>query len=146
MSTQIPPLSRDVEDFKLNLGVYGVAAIALPVTVEAKPKRKPSKTSPTQRSLKHMRDLGYTCAIVEKWNQHARIRQDMFGFIDIVCIKDEDIVGVQACAGDGGASAERVRKIAEHENWPLICNAIRVVVQSWRKNAAGKWTLREVEL
>jgi hypothetical protein len=146
MSTQIPPLSRDVEDFKLNLGVYGVAAIALPVTVEAKPKRKPAKTSPTQRSLKHMRSLGYVCAIVEKWNPHARIRQDMFGFIDIVCIKDEDIIGVQACSGAGGDSAERVRKIAEHENWPLICKAIRVVVQSWRKNAAGKWTLREVEL
>lgn len=110
------------------------------------PKRKSKGTSPTQRSLKHMRSLGYVCAIVEKWNPHARIRQDMFGFIDIVCVKDEDIVGVQACSGAGGDSAARVRKIAEHENWPLICKAFRVVVQSWRKNTAGRWVLREVEL
>lgn len=118
---------------------------AISETPVAKP-RKPAKTSPTVRSLKHMRGLGYVCAIVEKWNPHARIRQDMFGFIDIVCIRGEDIVGVQACSGGGGDSAERVRKIAEHVNWPLICKAIRVVVQSWRKNAAGKWTLREVEM
>ena len=119
------------------------------LTVAAAPasvKRKPKKTSPTQRSLKHMRDLGYVCAIVEKWNPYARIRQDLFGFIDIVCIKGEDIVGVQACSGAGGDSAERVRKISEHENWPLICQAIRVVVQSWRKNTVGTWVLREVEL
>jgi hypothetical protein len=109
-------------------------------------KRKPKRKQPTQRTLEHMRELGYVCAIVEKWNPHARIRQDMFGFIDVLCVKGEDIVGVQACSGAGGDSAERVRKITEHANWPLICEAIRVVVQSWRKNAAGRWVLREVEL
>lgn len=124
----------------------GVDYPPTPETAPAKPKRKPAKTSPTQRSLKHMRAAGYVCAIVEKWNPHARIRQDMFGFIDVLCVNGEDIVGVQACSGAGGDPAERVRKITEHENWPLICKAIRVVVQSWRKNAAGRWTLREVEL
>jgi hypothetical protein len=111
-----------------------------------KPKRKSKGTSPTQRSLKHMREAGYVCAIVEKWNPHARIRQDMFGFIDVLCVKGEDIVGVQACSGAGGDSAERVRKISEHENWPKICDAMRVVVQSWRKNSKNRWVLREVEL
>jgi hypothetical protein len=123
----------------------GAEASAVPSPSKT-PKKKSKGTSPTQRSLKHMRELGYVCAIVEKWNPHARIRQDMFGFIDVVCIKDEDIVGVQSCSGAGGDSAERVRKISEHKNWPLICKAIRVVVQSWRKNAAGRWTLREVEM
>lgn len=111
-----------------------------------KVKRKKPSSSPTQRSLKHMRGLGYTCAVVERWNPHARVRQDLFSIIDVLCVKDEKIVGVQACSGAGGDSAERVRKITEHANWPLICKAISIVVQSWRKNAKGRWTLREVEL
>lgn len=106
------------------------------------PKRK--GTSPTQRSLKHMRDLGYLCAVVEKWNPHAMIRQDLYGFIDVLCVKGEDIVGVQACTG--GDSAKRVDKIVEHDNYPLVITAMRIIVQSWRKNAAGRWVLREVEL
>jgi hypothetical protein len=59
-------------------------------------------------------------------------------------VKGEDIVGVQSTSGDNVAS--RVTKITEHENWPLVCAAIRVIVHGWRKNAAGKWALREVEL
>jgi hypothetical protein len=110
----------------------------------AKPKRKPAKTSPTQRSLKHMRGLGYTCAVVEKYNHHVKRKQDLYGFIDVLCVRGEDIVGVQATSGDH--VAHRATKIAEHENWPLICEAIRVVVHGWRKNAAGRWVLREVEL
>ena len=115
-------------------------------TPAQKPRKKKPSGSPTQRSLKHMRKLGYVCAVVEKWNPHARIRQDMFGFIDVICIKGEDIVGVQACSGGGGDSAARVRKISEHDNWPLICKAIRMVVQSWRKDSNNRWLMREVEL
>ena len=41
-----------------------------------------SKITPTQRTLKHMRERGYTCQVVEHWNPFARIRQDLYGFID----------------------------------------------------------------
>lgn len=110
----------------------------------AKPKRKSTGTSPTQRTLKHMRDAGYLCAIVERWNMHAKIRQDLYGFIDVLCVKGEDIVGVQSTSGDH--VAERVTKITEHANWPLVCKAIRVIVHGWRKNSKNRWVLREVEL
>lgn len=103
-----------------------------------------TKTSPTQRSLKHMREAGYLCAVVEKWNPHAMIRQDLYGFIDVLCVKGEDIVGVQSTSGSNVAS--RVTKITEHDNWPLVCKAIRVIVHGWRKNAEKHWVLREVEL
>ena len=110
-----------------------------------KPKRKKSKaTSPTQRSLKYWREQGYLCDVVEHWNPHAFKRQDLFGFIDVLCVKGEDIVGVQSTSGDH--VAERVTKITEHELYPLVCKAIRIVVQGWRKNAAGRWVSREVEL
>ena len=53
-----------------------------------------AKTSPTQRSLKLMRDEGWTCCVVEKWNPHARIRQDAFGFGDILFCADTPSVGL----------------------------------------------------
>jgi hypothetical protein len=35
--------------------------------------------SPTQRSLAHLRRLGYQARVVERWNPFARVRQDLFG-------------------------------------------------------------------
>lgn len=110
----------------------------------AKPKRKSKGTSPTQRTLKHMRALGYVCDIVERRVPFQFVTKDLFGFIDVLCVKGEDIVGVQATSGDNVAA--RVTKITEHENWPLVCKAIRVVVHGWRKNSKNRWVLREVEL
>jgi hypothetical protein len=120
------------------------AALERGEKTENKTRKKPAKTSPTQRSLKELRKRGYLCAIVEKWNMHARIRQDMFGFVDIVAIKGEDIIGVQACVGS--SVSDRVTKIVEHENYATVSAAMRITVHGWRKSAAGKWTLREVEL
>jgi hypothetical protein len=51
-------------------------------------------SSPTQRSLRHMRDLGYLVAVVEHWNPHARIRQDLFGWIDLLAIRDGETLAV----------------------------------------------------
>ena len=123
-----------------------LAALAVDLSTEPpapKHKRKKSK-SPTQRSLEHWRAKGYVCAIVEHWNPWVRIRQDLYGFIDVLAIKDEDIVGIQACSGTD--VSKRVTKIVEHANYPLVTKALRIVVQGWRKNAARKWMLREVEL
>lgn len=116
------------------------------LTAPAKPTRKSKGKSPNSRSLDHMRKLGYACDIVERRLPRGFVTKDLYGFIDILCVKGEDIVGVQATGGDGGNVAARIRKIVEHENWPLVCKAIRVVVHGWRKNAAGKWVLREVTL
>jgi hypothetical protein len=91
-----------------------------------------------------MRALGYLCGVVEQRVPYTHTTRDLFGFIDIVCVKGEDIVGVQTTSGDNVAA--RITKIVEHENWPLVCNALRVVVQGWRRNAQGRWVLREVEL
>ncbi|HQV57391.1 MAG TPA: hypothetical protein PKV27_05220, partial [Ilumatobacteraceae bacterium] len=52
-------------------------------------------TSPTTLSLKALRDAGYTVAIVEHFNPHMRIRQDLFGFIDIIAIRPGETLAVQ---------------------------------------------------
>lgn len=94
-----------------------------------------SKKTPTQRSLDLMKRRGYVCAVVEKWNAHARIRQDLFGFIDLLCVRGQEVVGVQTTSGSGDVA--RIRKIMEHENFPLVGQAIRVVVHGWRKIKGG---------
>ena len=100
--------------------------------------------SPTQRSLAHMRKLGYTAAITEHWNGFAKIRQDLFGIVDVLCIGQGETVAVQCTSGANVAS--RVSKIADHANTPFIRKAgWKIVVHGWRKNAAGKWTLREID-
>ena len=38
-------------------------------------------TSPTQRTLKYLRDKGYTAQVVEHWNAFAKRRIDLFGVI-----------------------------------------------------------------
>ena len=89
-----------------------------------------SKVSPTQRTLKHMRGLGYTCQVVEHWNPFAKIRQDLFGFIDVLCLGDGEIVGVQATSYSNVAA--RVRKIADHEHVGAVRKAgMRILVHGW---------------
>lgn len=89
-----------------------------------------SKISPTQRTLKHMRDKGYVCQVVEHWNPWARVRQDLYGFIDVLCLGGGEIVGVQSTSY-GNVSA-RINKIAEHENVAAVRNAgIRILVHGW---------------
>ncbi|MFZ9649512.1 MAG: hypothetical protein ACO29C_05430, partial [Fluviibacter sp.] len=70
--------------------------------------------TPTQRSLAYLRDEGYLVAIVEHWNPFARIRQDLFGFIDLLAIRRDETLAVQVTAS--GVSA-RVKKI---EASPLL--------------------------
>ena len=86
--------------------------------------------TPTQRTLAEMRSRGYACEVVERWNPFARIRQDLFGFIDVLCLGDNEVVGVQATSA-GNVSA-RVRKIADHDNVAAVRKAgIRLLVHGW---------------
>ena len=100
--------------------------------------------SPTQRTLAHLRAAGYPLVqVVEKWNPHARVRQDLFGVVDVLAV-GEDIVGVQATSGSHVAA--RVAKLTESPALPVLRKAgVRVLVHGWRK-VRGRWRLREVDL
>lgn len=101
--------------------------------------------TPTQRSLAHLRNEGYRVATVEKWNPHARIRQDLFGFIDILGVRDGETIAVQTTSGSNVAA--RVKKIAEAEALSDVRAAgWKVFVHGWRKAANGRWTLRVVDV
>ena len=98
--------------------------------------------SPVQRSLLHLREQGYKVEITERWNPFARVRQDMFGFIDALAIRNGETLAVQITTASN-MSARR-KKILLHENLPaVLCAGWKVVVHGWRKNSQNKWVLRE---
>ncbi len=91
--------------------------------------------SPTQRTLKWLRDAGYLAEVVEKWNVHARIRQDLFGAIDIVASSPEcPILGVQ-CTSDSNFAA-RLKKLRDSDNvQQLLKNKWHIWVVGWKKGS-----------
>jgi hypothetical protein len=100
--------------------------------------------TPTQRSLRHLRAAGYLAEVVEKWIPGANIRRDLFGFGDVLAIREAEVLLVQSTSGSNVAA--RVTKIAEAEHVGAVRKAgIRITVHGWRKAASGRWTLREVD-
>jgi hypothetical protein len=92
--------------------------------------------TPTQLSLRHLRDAGWTVDVVEHWNHHALIREDLFGIIDIVALRGTETLGVQATSYTNISA--RVRKIAEASTTPALREAgWRLVVHGWQHKAKG---------
>lgn len=65
-------------------------------------------SSPTQRTLAQLKATGHRCQVVEQFCQYSRQRIDLFGFIDIVAVR-ERLVGLQCTSGSNHSS--RVKKI-----------------------------------
>lgn len=101
-------------------------------------------TSPTQRSLAYLREHYPLVQVVERWNPYAKVRQDLFGIIDIVAVDDHNIVGVQTTSASHVSA--RIQKITDSPALPILRKAgIKVLVHGWRKSK-GHWVLREVDL
>lgn len=101
-------------------------------------------SSPTQLSLAHMRSRGYLAAVTEHWNHFAKIRQDLFGILDLVCVSEKGTVGVQTTSYKNMAS--RVKKIAENAATPFLRKAGWCLeVHGWRK-VKGRWSVRVVDV
>jgi hypothetical protein len=102
-------------------------------------------TSPTQRSLEHLREAGYLAEVVQKRLPRVCITRDLFGFLDVLAIRENEVLGVQVTSG--GNVAARVAKIADHPNVAAVRKAnIRILVHGWRKAANGRWRLREIDV
>jgi carbonic anhydrase len=101
-------------------------------------------TSPTQRSLKHLRDQGYTVAIVEHWNGFVNKRFDLFGFIDLLALRGDETLAVQTTSYSNVSA--RVKKITNHENVAAVRDAgWSIHIHGWHK--VGRfWQVREVDL
>lgn len=105
-----------------------------------------SGLSPTQRTLKALKEEGYRCGIVERFVGPLNIRVDLFHIIDIIAIRPGEvlsmdsgeirpgeIVGVQSC---GQSYAEHWRKLTEEhadaaQDW--ILSGGKLELWGWRK-------------
>ena len=88
----------------------------------------------TTRTIQYLRKLGLRCQTVEKYNQFSHKYNDLFGIIDIICLQERGIVGIQACGTD---FQEHVRKItieksAETREW-LSTPGTFLEIWGWRK-------------
>lgn len=97
--------------------------------------------SPTQRSLAYLRKLGYHAQVVEKYNPFARVRQDLFGIIDIVAVHPEEkgVLGVQTTTSSHLSS--RIGKAHKNKILPIwLLAENRMDFHGWKKSAkTGRW-------
>ncbi len=97
--------------------------------------------SPTQRALKHLREMGYQAQVVEKWNAFAKIRIDLFGCIDIVAVRaGVPVLGVQ-CTSHGNLASRVEKSLVLGQGW-LSTGHTQLECWAWRK-LKGK---RELQL
>lgn len=99
-----------------------------------------AKTSPTQRTLKRMRESGdyVLVKVVERWNSHAFKRQDLWNF-DILGISITGETHAIQVTTYGNMNA-RIDKITESEYTPHLRDADWVLlVEGWKKEKNGRY-------
>lgn len=104
------------------------------------------KTSPTQRSIAYWKDdTDNFVARTEHWNSFARVRQDLFGFADLVVIRPgiSGLLAVQTTSTSNmSARKKKIMDIPAAKAWLEAGN--QIVVEGWsKKGSRGKrkvWT------
>jgi hypothetical protein len=108
------------------------------------------KTSPTQRSLKLLREAGFCVDICERRIPVINIRKDLFGFIDILAMSPHTgFLAVQVTSGSNASS--RVTKILNTSSAGIwLASGGKIVVHAWRQvGERGKrktWQCRSISV
>ena len=101
-------------------------------------------TSPTQLSLKKLRAEGYLVVITEKWNVFCKIRQDMWGWCDLLAIKENEVLAVQTTSYTNISA--RVQKITNSDTLGMVRKSnIKVNVHGWRK-VGSRWECKVIDM
>lgn len=101
--------------------------------------------TPTARTLKHLRADGWLAEVVEKWIPGANVRKDLFSFIDVMAIRDDQTLAVQVTSGSNVAA--RIKKIEGLDTLGAVRKAGWAIhVHGWRKNSKGRYVLRVVDI
>lgn len=97
-----------------------------------------------------MRETCQLVEVTERWNPFAKIRQDLFTFVDILCIRDGVTIAVQTTSGSNVSA--RIEKIQDSEQLAHLRKAgWRVEVHGWRKvkprgEKRPRWECRIVDI
>lgn len=104
-------------------------------------------SSPTQRSLAHLRSHGFIVDIVER--QCGPIKKDFLGIIDLIALRPstQEVLCIQTTSASNASS--RVKKLqASDMTSALLLMGWEVIVHSWGKRGprGGRklWTLKEI--
>lgn len=92
--------------------------------------------SPTQRSLKVLRDAGFLVEIVERWIPFPKPghRRDLFNFVDLLAVHPETGVTLAVQTTSGSNLSHRRKKLAANPNLAsCVAAGWRVVVHGWAK-------------
>lgn len=117
-----------------------VAALGAPFKA---PRKKPAALTP--KSLALLRSKGWQAAVVEHWNSFVRIRQDLFGWCDVLGVGKEGTIAVQVCRRSDMST--RARKIADSDTVAAVRDAgWRICVHGWSQDKAGRWQVKIQDL
>lgn len=101
-------------------------------------------TSPTQRALALYKKRGCKVFVAERWNGFAKIRQDAFGFGDLLVIDpvNQEIILVQVTSATNHSTrVNKVLSISEAKDWLQAKG--KIVVMSFKRKDNGRYDVRE---
>ena len=106
--------------------------------------------SPTSRTIKLYKDIGFECGIVERRVPFRNTTIDLYGFADLIAMKPGvGIIAVQATSG-GNHAARRAKIAAEPRAKTWLESGGRIEICSWAKRGGrGKrklWTPNREEI
>lgn len=104
--------------------------------------KKKAKAPTSKLTLALYRSQGYECAVTEHWNVFARIRQDLFGFCDIMAVGHDEVLFIQTTSKSNMSS--RRKKILGNPVARLLMATpnVRVILGGWYK-AGSRWQYAE---
>ena len=98
------------------------------------PKSRKRPVNYNSKSLKWLREQGFTCGRVESYDAYSNRKADLFGIIDYVAISPSWTVGVQMCGKDFASHIKKIteERINEATAW-LSCPHRELILIGWRK-------------
>src|SRR5579883_1344693 len=99
--------------------------------------------SPVERSMKHLRGAGWTVCVVERFNRFACVRQDAFGFGDLLAVRAGQIALIQTTtASNMAARRKKILSLDGYGAWKAgngLC-----ILHGWRAAKRGRRKVWEV--
>ncbi len=109
-------------------------------------------TSPTQLSLKRLRESGWDAFVVEYWDHRAKQRRDFLGFADIFATKPGGKPLLVQTTTSSNMAARRKKILASATALGCLLSGCRIQVHGWAKNLVKrggkqrKWVCNEREM
>jgi hypothetical protein len=98
----------------------------------------------TSRSVRELKKEYPLVQIVETYNYFTKRRHDLFGILDILCVREQDILGVQTTSR--GNMSSRVKKIEDSDAIATLRDAnILIHVHGWDKYK-NRWRLKVLDI